>query len=72
MASDSQKSFLQIFTWSFYECYLGEEREVALEKSPLIWGALGRGGLQSTGHWPLHRWPEMASARPSQCWKPSL
>lgn len=55
MASDSHKSFLQIFIRSFSECYPGKEREVALEKSPFILGVVRRGGLPSKRDTDHHR-----------------
>lgn len=36
MASNSHQLCLHIFTLFLYECYL-EEKEMALEKNPLIW-----------------------------------
>lgn len=37
MASNSHQLCLHIFTLFLYECYLEEEKEMALEKNPLIW-----------------------------------
>lgn len=38
MTSKSHKLFLHIFTLFLYEYYLEEEREMALERNPFIWG----------------------------------